>query len=493
MKSLNRLVSLVASAAFFIAPVQAQQGGTVTNRAFAIGKGAGVQGFGSLLCSGGQFPIGQTAANPLCKTITGDISIAASGVATITKAGVPTYNITTYGAVSGADTAQRNSIAIAAAIAACALNPGLIWVPAGNYQFATAGQISASGCSFAGEGPGSSILTYTGVSIGLTVGPSSGANATGIFLQNIGLVCSASCSRIVQVQDVEQNIVFNNVYMSGGSETVRVTSNTVSSGGSYSVHFIGGTVIANCSTVCLSINPQGIAFAQAIFVDHVFFNGYAALALSITSGSGHFVSNSRFERHPGTSNTANAIHFDTTSKVVFRDNYIEDEANSFAIELGGTVAGIDILNNYFTLNNTGGSATSSGAIKHNGSAANPVMINIVGNTFAGAGTMSKMVDFSAAAANQVNIDKNYVNMGNGTAVFDFGSSTASTAQNNRFIVGTVTNGVATVIGQSAVAVSGNTFSGTFSTSQSQAAQAVGCAATPGASFTTNWMGQVTHC
>jgi len=403
------------------------------------------------------------------------------------------YNIVWAGAVSGADTGSRNSNAIAAATAACGSTPRRVFVPAGNYQFATAQQISTSGCKFFGEGPGASTLTYTGTSIGITVGPNSGANATGISFQDIGLVCSSTCTRTAQVQDVEQNIVFDNVYLSGGStaETVRVTSLTSSTGGSYSVHFVNGTVIANCGTVCLSINPQGVAFAQAIFIDHVFFNGYAAQALVITSGSGIWVTNSRFERHPGTSNTNVAVHVDTSSKIGFRNNYFEEEANSALIEVGGGIASLDIVGNYFTFNNTAGSATSAAAIKHNGSG-NPVMVNIKDNTFAAAGTISKVVDFSAAVASHINVENNYVNIGNATAVFDFGASTASKVQNNRLIAGTVTNGIATSVGQSAVAVSGNTFSGTFTT-QSQAAQAVLCAATPGASFTTNWMGQVTHC
>lgn len=76
----------VASAAFFFAlssVALAQNAGTVTNHAFAIGKGAGVQGYTSLLCPSGQFPMGQTAADPQCVAISGDATITAAGVLTI--------------------------------------------------------------------------------------------------------------------------------------------------------------------------------------------------------------------------------------------------------------------------------------------------------------------------------------------------------------------------------------------------------------------------
>jgi hypothetical protein len=88
MTFLNRLVALVAiSAAFFNASAQAQQPGAVTNGAFAIGRGAGVQGYGSLLCGSGQLPIGQGSSSALCKSITGAMALSATGVATLPGGG----------------------------------------------------------------------------------------------------------------------------------------------------------------------------------------------------------------------------------------------------------------------------------------------------------------------------------------------------------------------------------------------------------------------
>lgn len=83
MKYLHRLLLVLASASFFIVPTQAQSPGTVTNHAFAIGKGPGVQGFGSVSCSSTQIPIGQASADPSCKTLSGDVTNDANGAMSI--------------------------------------------------------------------------------------------------------------------------------------------------------------------------------------------------------------------------------------------------------------------------------------------------------------------------------------------------------------------------------------------------------------------------
>jgi hypothetical protein len=59
------------------------QSGTVTNHAFAVGKGPGVTGYTSVLCGNGQIAIGQTSADPICRTITGDVTFSSLGVSTL--------------------------------------------------------------------------------------------------------------------------------------------------------------------------------------------------------------------------------------------------------------------------------------------------------------------------------------------------------------------------------------------------------------------------
>lgn len=83
MKHLYRLLA-VASAAFFIAgSALAQNSGTVTNHAFALGKGPGTTGYTSLLCTSAQLAVGQTTADPICRTISGDVTLTAAGVTAI--------------------------------------------------------------------------------------------------------------------------------------------------------------------------------------------------------------------------------------------------------------------------------------------------------------------------------------------------------------------------------------------------------------------------
>lgn len=75
---------LAAFAAFFYAGIaSAQNSGTVTNHAFALGKGPGVQGYTSLLCGSAQLAVGQAAADPICRTLTGDVTLSAAGVTTL--------------------------------------------------------------------------------------------------------------------------------------------------------------------------------------------------------------------------------------------------------------------------------------------------------------------------------------------------------------------------------------------------------------------------
>jgi hypothetical protein len=83
MNFLHKLVMAALSAAFFIVSAHAQNAGTVTNHAFAIGKGAGTTGYTSLLCTSAQLAVGQSAADPICRTITGDVTITAAGVTAI--------------------------------------------------------------------------------------------------------------------------------------------------------------------------------------------------------------------------------------------------------------------------------------------------------------------------------------------------------------------------------------------------------------------------
>lgn len=83
MNKLIRLVSVVAAYLCITAAAMAQNAGTATNHAFLLGKGVGNQGYTSLLCASAQLAVGQAAANPICQTITGDVSLSAGGATSI--------------------------------------------------------------------------------------------------------------------------------------------------------------------------------------------------------------------------------------------------------------------------------------------------------------------------------------------------------------------------------------------------------------------------
>lgn len=56
---------------------------TLTTHGFIIGAGTGP--LTSLVCSSAQLAVGQTAADPICRTLTGDVSIDAAGATTVTS------------------------------------------------------------------------------------------------------------------------------------------------------------------------------------------------------------------------------------------------------------------------------------------------------------------------------------------------------------------------------------------------------------------------
>lgn len=106
-------LAAAASAVFFIASAQAQNAGTVTNHATAIGKGAGVQGFASAgPCGAGIALVGNASADPSCQTLPvvgggtglatlaiGDLLQASSSSALARLAAVATGNVLLSGGV----------------------------------------------------------------------------------------------------------------------------------------------------------------------------------------------------------------------------------------------------------------------------------------------------------------------------------------------------------------------------------------------------------
>jgi hypothetical protein len=126
----------LASAAFFFAlsPLaQAQNSGAVTNHAFAVGRGAGVTGYTSLLCTSAQLAVGQAAADPICQTVTGDVTISAGGVTAIGASKVTNAMLSTM----AANTTRCNATAGTANPTDCnaaTMRTNLALVPGTNVQ-----------------------------------------------------------------------------------------------------------------------------------------------------------------------------------------------------------------------------------------------------------------------------------------------------------------------------------------------------------------------
>ncbi|MGY4222694.1 hypothetical protein ACVMIH_000055 [Bradyrhizobium sp. USDA 4503] len=106
MKHLHKLLA-VASAAFFLASsALAQNSGAVTNHAFAIGKGPGTTGYASLLCTSAQLAVGQAAADPICRTMSGDATLSAAGALTLATVN---SNVGSFGSATNCTTITVNA------------------------------------------------------------------------------------------------------------------------------------------------------------------------------------------------------------------------------------------------------------------------------------------------------------------------------------------------------------------------------------------------
>lgn len=116
-----KLLLTLASAGFFIASAHAQSG-TVTNHAFALGKGPGVQGYTSLLCASAQLAVGQSAADPICQTITGDASLSAGGALTLSTVN---SNVGSFGSATQSPSITVNAKGLVTAASATTITPAV--------------------------------------------------------------------------------------------------------------------------------------------------------------------------------------------------------------------------------------------------------------------------------------------------------------------------------------------------------------------------------
>jgi hypothetical protein len=97
LKILRTALAALLATALFVSSALGQNAGSVTNHAFAIGKGTGVTGYTSLLCGAGQLAVAQAGADPICRTVSGDWTLNAAGVSTLATVNA---NVGAFGSAS---------------------------------------------------------------------------------------------------------------------------------------------------------------------------------------------------------------------------------------------------------------------------------------------------------------------------------------------------------------------------------------------------------
>ena len=179
---MKRLAALLF-ALFFATAAYGQNAGTVTNHAFAIGKGAGGQGYASLLCASAQIAVGQAAADPICRTLSGDATLSAAGVVTLAtvNAGVGTFGSATQCIIA---TVNAKGLITAVSQTTCTPAIGSVTGLGTGVAVALATNIGSAGAPvlFNGAGGTPSSLTLTNAT-GLPVAGITGLGAgCGTFL-----------------------------------------------------------------------------------------------------------------------------------------------------------------------------------------------------------------------------------------------------------------------------------------------------------------------
>lgn len=181
MKNYFGKLVAVATAAFFIAGAALAQTGTVTDHAFALGKGPGVTGYRSLLCPNATIPIGQTGADPICQSITGDVTISAAGVATLATVN---GNVGSFGSATQcvAITTNAKGLITAASQATCTPAIGSVTGLGANCGtfLATPSSANLRAC----------LTDETGTGIAYFVGGALGTPASGVATNLTGLPIS---------------------------------------------------------------------------------------------------------------------------------------------------------------------------------------------------------------------------------------------------------------------------------------------------------------
>lgn len=182
MKFLRVAVALFATLSATAA--LAQNPGAITNHAFAIGQGAGKSGFTSLLCGSAQLAVGQAAADPICRSLSGDASLAATGVITFTTVN---SNVGSFGSATQcpAFTVNAKGLITAASQATCTPAIGSITGLGANCATFLATPTSANLRACLTDESGTGLAYFQGGDLG-TPSAGVGTNLTALNASNLG-------------------------------------------------------------------------------------------------------------------------------------------------------------------------------------------------------------------------------------------------------------------------------------------------------------------
>lgn len=218
---ISMLLRLALAGLFFATTASAQNAGTVTQYAFAIGKGAGQTGLTSLLCGSAQLAVGQSAAAPICRTITGDVTITSAGATAIGAAKVTSAMLRDSAALSVIGR-SANSSGVPADIAAGTdghvlrrASSTLAW---GTIDLSSANTVGSSILGLANGGTGAALTANTG---GIVYSDSDSMEV----LANPG-----STGRLVQAQNAAAPIWTTSSYPSAsgaGTVLAALSANTI--------------------------------------------------------------------------------------------------------------------------------------------------------------------------------------------------------------------------------------------------------------------------
>lgn len=114
-----RIAAVALAACLFSIPALAQW--QVQSGAYAIGRGSGT-GFASLLCGSAELAVGQTAAAPICRTVSGDATFAATGALTLATVN---SNIGSFGSATQCVAVTTNGKGLITAVSHATCTPAI--------------------------------------------------------------------------------------------------------------------------------------------------------------------------------------------------------------------------------------------------------------------------------------------------------------------------------------------------------------------------------